>query len=101
VDGIEVWNPQSRTYTEFLISVINRKNRCGVGLSKRNLLIFMGDDTHMAEKTRDPKIQDPEKASREIGFQPAWEDFSIRKALIRADASRRKVIQEYKQRLGQ
>ncbi|MDJ0876323.1 MAG: hypothetical protein QNJ02_13720 [Desulfobacterales bacterium] len=100
VDGIEVWNPQSRKYTEFLISVINQKNRCG-GLSKRNLLIFMGDDTHMAEKTLGPEVQDPEKASREIGYQPAWEDFSIRKALIRANTSRRKVIEEYKQRLGQ
>ncbi|MGD9251217.1 MAG: hypothetical protein PVG19_08325 [Desulfobacterales bacterium] len=100
IDGIEVWNPQSRKYTEFLISVINQKNRCA-GLSKRNLLIFMGDDTHMAEKTRAPEVQDPEKAGREIGYQPAWEDFSIRKALIRADVSRRKAIHEYKQRLGQ
>jgi hypothetical protein len=100
VDGIEVWNPQSQKYTEFLISVINQKNRCG-GLSKRNLLIFMGDDTHMAEKTRDPAVQDYDKARREIGYQPAWEDFSIRKALIRADTSRQKVIHEYKQRLGQ
>ncbi|MGD9331104.1 MAG: hypothetical protein PVJ53_07315 [Desulfobacterales bacterium] len=101
VDGIEVWNPQSRKYTEFLISVINEKNRCGGGLSKRNLLIFMGDDTHMAEKIRAPEVQDPEKAGREIGHQPAWEDFSIRKALIRANAGRGNIIQEYKQRLGQ
>jgi hypothetical protein len=61
----------------------------------------MGDDTHMSEKIRAPEVQDPEKAGREIGYQPAWEDFSIRKALIRADASRRKVILEYKERLGQ
>jgi hypothetical protein len=27
VDGIEVWNPQSRRYTEFLISVLNRRNQ--------------------------------------------------------------------------
>jgi hypothetical protein len=101
VDGIEVWNPQSHKYTEFLISVINQKNNCGVGLSRRQLLVFMGDDTHMAEKARDPLVQNPEKAGREIGHQPAWEDFSIRKALIRADTNRSKVIQEYKQRLGQ
>ena len=99
VDGIEVWNPQSRKYTEFLISVINQKNRCS-GLSKRKLLIFMGDDTHMAEKTRDPEVQDGEKARQEIGYQPAWDDFSIRKALIRAGASRRRVIEEYQERLG-
>ncbi len=100
IDGIEVWNPQSRKYTEFLISVINQKNRCS-GFSKRNLLIFMGDDTHMAEKTRAPEVQDQEKAGREIGYQPAWDDLSIRKALIRAGASRRNVIQEYEARLGQ
>jgi hypothetical protein len=100
VDGIEVWNPQSRKYTEFLISIINQKN-VGAGLSKRNLLIFMGDDTHMAEKIRDPEVQNPEKAAREIGYQPAWEDFGIRKALIRANTNRGKAIHEYKQRLGQ
>ena len=100
VDGIEVWNPQSRKYTEFLIAVINRKNHCA-GLSKRSLLIFMGDDTHMAEKIRPPELQDAEKAGREIGYQPTWEDFSIRKALIRADTNRSKIIHEYKQRLSQ
>ena len=60
----------------------------------------MGDDTHMAEKTRDPEVQDGEKARREIGYQPAWDDFSIRKALIRAGASRRRVIEAYQERLG-
>jgi hypothetical protein len=99
VDGIEVWNPQSRKYTEFLISVINKKNR-NSGALNRNLLIFMGDDTHMSEKVRDPEVQNPEKASREVGYQPAWDDFSIRKALIRSDTSRSQSIQAYKQRLG-
>ena len=61
VDGIEVWNPQSQQYTEFLINVVNRRNRMGWH-GKRPILIFMGDDCHMSEKTRDPAEQDPEKA---------------------------------------
>jgi hypothetical protein len=99
VDGFEVWNPQSRRYTEFLIDVIRRQNR-QPGLSRRRLLIFMGDDTHMGEKVRDPAMQDPEKANREIGFQPAWEEMGIRKALIRADTSCAAVIEDYRQRLA-
>ncbi len=99
VDGIEVWNPQSRKYTQFLISVIREKNRRRAG-DKRELLIFMGDDTHMAEKIRDPADQKPEKAAREIGYQPAWEDLTIRKRLIVANAGRCHVIEAYKARLA-
>jgi hypothetical protein len=99
VDGIEVWNPQSNTYTEFLISVLNRKNRRS-GLSRRSLLVFMGDDTHMSEKVRDPEVQDREKASREVGVQPGWEDLNIRKALVMADMNRAQVIQAYRERLA-
>ncbi|MFP4194166.1 MAG: hypothetical protein ACLFRO_04415 [Desulfobacterales bacterium] len=99
VDGIEVWNPQSRRYTEFLISVLNEKNQ-----RRRHgeipLLIFMGDDTHMGEKRKEPDLQDPDKARREIGLQPAWDDLKIRKQLIFANTSRRKVIREYIQRLA-
>jgi hypothetical protein len=99
VDGIEVWNPQSRRYTEFLISVINEKNqRRRHGESP--LLIFMGDDTHMGEKRKDPQLQDPEKAKREIGLQPAWDDLKIRKQLVFANTSRKKVIREYINRLS-
>lgn len=99
VDGIEVWNPQSRRYTDFLISVLNEKNR------KRRtgdapLLMFMGDDTHMGEKRKAPALQDPKKARREIGLQPAWDDLTIRKQLIFANTDRKKVIREYKDRLG-
>lgn len=99
VDGIEVWNPQSQQYTEFLINVVNRRNRMGWH-GKRPLLIFMGDDCHMSEKTRDPAEQDASKAAREIGLQPAWHDFAIRKSLIINGVSRRKVIGEYRSRLG-
>ncbi len=99
VDGIEVWNPQSQQYTEFLINVVNRRNRMGWH-GKRPILIFMGDDCHMSEKTRDPSEQDAEKAGREIGLQPAWHDYAIRKSLIINGVSRRKIIAEYRSRLG-
>ncbi len=98
VDGVEVWNPQSSKYTEFLINVINRQNRCGA-YSRRPLLVFMGDDCHMGEKVLPPENRDPEKGSREIGFQPAWDDMSICKSLIVGNISRSKTIREYKARL--
>jgi hypothetical protein len=59
----------------------------------------MGDYCHMSEKTRDPAEQDPEKASREIGLQPAWHDYAIRKSLIINGVSRRKIIDIYRSRL--
>ncbi len=99
VDGYEVWNPQSRRYTRFLISVLNEKNR-QMRPGQRELLLFMGDDTHMGEKTRDPKEQNVEKASREIGVQPAWDELDIRKAMIMGNFSRKRVIAEYRARLA-
>ncbi|MBU0481301.1 MAG: hypothetical protein KKG47_09380 [Proteobacteria bacterium] len=99
VDGYEVWNPQSSEYTDFLISVVTRRNK-QPGLSHKKLLIFMGDDTHMGEVLKDASEQDPAKASREIGFQPLWEDPEIRKKLIKADMQRPRIIKEYKARLA-
>ena len=64
------------------------------------LLVFMGDDTHMAEKLKDPTAQDLSKANREIGLQPAWNDLDIRKKLIKADMLRSQVIKEYRERLA-
>ncbi|MBD3234742.1 MAG: hypothetical protein GF315_13535 [candidate division Zixibacteria bacterium] len=98
VDGIEVWNPQSRKYTEFLISVIDKKNIQNMR-SDRRLLVLMGDDTHMGEKIKEPEIQDKAKAAREIGVQSAWEDFSIRKRLILANMSKLSILSEYKERI--
>ena len=97
VDGYEVWNPQSREYTEFLVTVLNRRNK-QVNHS-RPLLVFMGDDTHFSEKVRDPETRDREKAAREIGFQPAWEDMQIQKQLLKAGMDRAWVIREYAARL--
>ena len=99
VDGVEVWNPQSHRYTEFLVSVLNEKNRLA-GPSRRPIMVFMGDDTHMGEKTRNPRDQDLEKGAREIGCQPAWDDLNIGKTLIKSGWSRESVIAEYKARLA-
>jgi len=99
VDGIEVWNPQSRRYTEFLISVLDRRNqRASPG--RRRLITFMGDDTHLSEKVRDPSQQDMEKARREVGLQPAWDDVAVQKALVMAGVDRDRVIEEYRERLA-
>ena len=98
VDGYEVWNPQSHRYTEFLISVVENQNKYRPP-NRRKLLILMGDDCHLSEKVRPLTVQDPAKASREVGLQPAWDDFSIRKKLISAKSERKDVIREYKERL--
>lgn len=98
VDGYEVWNPQSRQYTDFLINVVSKQNRTS-RRSHRPILIFMGDDTHLGEKTRAAFAQDPAKADREIGVQPAWDDLAIRKSLITAKAGRDVVIAAYAARL--
>lgn len=99
VDGYEVWNPQSQRYTDFLISAVGRANLCQ-GLSKRRKLVFMGDDTHMGEKVKAESTQNPEKAGREIGYQPAWDDLEISKRLILSGMSREIVIREYRDRLN-
>ena len=99
IDGIEVWNPQSREFTEFLINVVVNKNNNKV-FKNKPFLIFMGDDTHMGEKLKKKEDQDPFKAGREIGYQPPWDDIVIRKSLIRGNFSRINMINEYKARLS-
>jgi hypothetical protein len=99
VDGIEVWNPQSQEYTEFLISVVNEQNDRRQRAEPR-MLIFMGDDCHMGEKTKPPVQQDAAKAGREVGLQPAWDDLAVRKRLIVNSISRHSVINEYRDRLA-
>ncbi len=98
IDGYEVWNPQSQEYTEFLINVIHRQNRSR-SKSQRPLLVFMGDDTHMGEKIKDPTQIDATKYYREIGVQPAWNELTIKKALIVGNFDRWKVLEEYRARL--
>ncbi len=98
VDGYEVWNPQSREYTEFLVNVVSRQNKSRQ--KRRPLLITMGDDCHMGEKVKEPDLQDAEKASREIGVQPLWDDLVTRKGLLIAGADRSATIEAYKERLA-
>lgn len=98
VDGYEVWNPQSRRYTEFLIDVVTAKNK-KLGDRDRSILVFMGDDCHLGEKVKDPSEQDKAKVAREVGVQPAWHDLAIRKKLLLAGMNRIKVIEEYMSRL--
>jgi hypothetical protein len=99
VDGYEVWNPQSREFTEFLIDVVIKKNR-ERAISDRRLLVMMGDDTHLSEKLLDPEKQNPDKADREIGYQPPWNDPAVRKALARGNFDKKTVIDEYLSRLA-
>ncbi|GAB6036068.1 hypothetical protein JCM15519_06270 [Fundidesulfovibrio butyratiphilus] len=99
VDGIEVWNPQSQQYTEFLINVVDRRNKAGRSHG-RDVLIFMGDDCHLSEKLKAPEDRDPAKASREVGLQPAWDDLLIRKSLIITGVSRKAVMDQYRERLA-
>jgi hypothetical protein len=99
VDGYEVWNPQSRRYTEFLVSVVAEQNRNRPN-NRRELLIFMGDDCHMSEKILPPTEQDPLKAGREVGLQPEWDDLKLRKKLITDQACRACVIRRYTERLS-
>jgi hypothetical protein len=98
VDGYEVWNPQSQRYTDFLIGVVQDKNRQRPA-SEPPLLIFMGDDTHMGEKVKDAQEQDWDKAEREVGYQPAWDEWAVRNKLFQNSISRDMVISEYKGRL--
>ena len=99
VDGWETWNPQSQEYTRFLISALTNQNKL-TRPGRRSLLVFMGDDTHLSVKVRDPETLDQSKLEREVGLQPAWDDVGIRKSLSLAGADRAGVIAEYKARLG-
>ena len=99
VDGYEVWNPQSQEYTEFLINVINRQNK-SMRFGNKKLLLFMGDDTHLSEKIKDPTHIEASKYYRDIGVQPAWEDLSIKQSLIMGDFSPEKMIKHYRDRLN-
>ncbi len=99
VDGYEVWNPQSREFTDFLITTVINRNR-HLGPSARRLLVFTGDDTHMGEKVKPADEQDEQKTAREIGVQPVWDDLAIRKKLIVAQMDRGNIIDEYTARLN-
>jgi hypothetical protein len=98
IDGIEVWNPQSREFTEFLIQVVIRKNR-ERRHAERPLLVMMGDDCHLSAKFFDPNAETQDSAGREVGYQPAWHEITIRKSLKMGDYDRTRIIKEYRSRL--
>lgn len=99
VDGWEVWNPQSQEYTQFLIAAMNNQNKIPRP-GRKSILVFMGDDTHLSVKVRDPEGVERSKLEREVGWQPAWDDVGIRKGLSLTGASRRRIIEEYMERLA-
>jgi hypothetical protein len=98
IDGIEVWNPQSREFTEFLIQVVIRKNR-EQRHTKHPLLIMMGDDCHLSSKLPASDPQSRKGVSREVGYQPAWHEVIIRKSLKMGNFDRKRIIEEYRSRL--
>ena len=70
VDGYEVWNPQSREYTDFLIRALDNQNKRSP-INRRRLLIFMGDDTHLSVKLRTrPGPTRPSTTARWAGSRP-------------------------------
>ncbi|MDR1397790.1 MAG: hypothetical protein LBJ14_08670 [Desulfarculales bacterium] len=99
VDGYEVWNPQSRQYTEFLISVLTRQNQRR-GRRRKKILLCMGDDCHLSEKVKPISRQDPQKASREVGLQSAWNYPAVKEKLRRGKSRRGEVIAEYRARIA-
>jgi len=98
IDGYEVWNPQSQAYTNFLMGAVQNINRTGRRRT-RPLLTLMGDDCHLSEKCKPSHAQDPEKAAREVGLQPAWDDLGIKKTLAMYNIRKTEIISEYRQRL--
>ncbi|MDR1677870.1 MAG: hypothetical protein LBS44_05705 [Deltaproteobacteria bacterium] len=96
VDGWEVWNPSTPGYTLFLIDCLARTK----GRTKRPLLAFMGDDTHMSSKVRANITEDKNGRGREIGFQPPWWDPDVAQALKRNGQSRERTMDEFRSRLA-
>jgi hypothetical protein len=94
VDGWEVWNPSTPHHTVFLTDCLARTK------SRRPLLAFMGDDTHMSSKIRPNITEDKNGTGREIGFQPPWADPEALAALRRAGQSRERTMDEYRARMA-
>lgn len=102
VDAIEVWNPQSRRHTGFLIDFITEENKRRAQTKgfnqQQEILITMGDDTHFAELLTPHAAPSATNFPRELGVQP-WDNNVLQKALQKAHRSRRSVMTEFRQRL--
>jgi len=98
VDGWEIWNPSTPDHTVFILEALGRANEARS--SRRRLLAFMGDDTHMSAKFRPGRSDEKDSADREIGFQDPWFDPNL-SALLRATGqSLVGTINEYRSRLS-
>lgn len=95
LDGIEVWNPQSNQFTGYLTELVLQRRLQG---KDRQLLVTMGDDCHFGEHVPLPE-QQTRKAHRQIGYQPAWKDVDVKKALARFGTSKQQMLNEYRERL--
>ena len=98
VDGYEVWNPASKKYTEFIISILAKQNERKLK-SEGQLLVFMGDDTHMGDKVKTQNRVVRGRELREIGVQPAWKEPKIRRILKSYGVNKKLVIEQYRERL--
>ena len=97
VDGWEIWNPSTPDHTLFLLAALGRANESRGG--RRELLAFMGDDTHMSAKFRRNRNDATGSAQREIGFQDPWSDPLVKAELSHIRQSLSKTLCEYRQRL--
>jgi len=98
VDGWEIWNSSTPHHSIFLLEALNRANASRHG--RRELLAFMGDDTHMSAKFRLNPTDEKDSVNREIGFQPPWEEPVVRSLLNRCGQSLSRTINEYRSRLA-
>jgi hypothetical protein len=98
LDGVEVWNPQScRRSVELLEDLVSGRIPGRAGLP---VLPTFGDDCHLGEKRKPESLRDAEKASREIGVQPAWDWPAVERILDHAGWRRVPLVREWKKRLA-
>lgn len=99
-DGVEVWNPQSKRHTNFLIATIAETNRRRARSGKRRpLIVTTGDDCHVGEMAQQ-LISNDERPSRELGLQSAWTDESTVAALGDAGISKQSIMHAIRERLA-
>ncbi len=98
VDGWEIWNPSTPNHSLFLLQALTKSNESRRG--RRQLLAFMGDDTHMSAKLRPGGGTEKDSASREIGFQDPWFEPAVASALSACGQSRSRTLSEYAARMA-
>ncbi|MFI3272612.1 MAG: hypothetical protein R3Y11_11020 [Pseudomonadota bacterium] len=99
-DGVEVWNPQSKRHTDFLIATITETNRRRAKSGKRKpIIVTTGDDCHVGEMVQQ-LVSDHQRPVRELGVQGAWSDDNTLEALHEAGISRQSIMRAVRERLG-